>query len=661
MLLVNLVAAGAEGDAAGVSTNRLETLMSLSLEDLLHSEVTSVSKRPQDMFDSAAAVFVITGDDIRRSGARSFPEALRLAPGVNVGQIDANKWGVATRGFNDRFTGQLLVLIDGRSVYSPLNDGVFWDVQDYLLEDIDRIEVIRGPGGALWGANAVSGVINIITKSAKNTTGGFASGGYGSEERGFGEARYGWKLADDLYARAYLKYRNLDALEEGHDAWDALQGGFRADWDRDELLLTVQGDGYTGTRHHQQVIPQYSPPYLPVFDERFQVSGGNALARMTRRFSEESELQLQAYFDRAERTETAFGNVIDTYDVDVQHRFALPLRQNFMYGVGYRYMSDRYFNKAPLWLSYDPPDRGVQVFGGFVNDEVELVEDRLRLTLGTKLEHNDYTGWEAQPNARIAWTPTYRQTVWAAVSRAVQVPGRSANDIHVLLPVEPTPAGAPPLPPFPLFVRGNGNPGIESLELLANEVGYRIQPTDRVSFDVAGFYSSYRKFSMGQGGIPYYEGAPTPHLIYPLTTVNGASGETYGVELSSDWLVMDGWRLGGTYSFLETQLHGFSSGTEGEGKDPQHNVSLRSSMDLPGNLQLDLWGRYVDQLPALNIPGYFDFDARLGWRPQKNLELAVVGQNLLEPARLEFEGSAFDRTIATQVQRGVYFQVSVRF
>jgi iron complex outermembrane receptor protein len=653
--------AGAESDSSDISTSRLETLRSLDLEDLLHAEVTSVSKRPEAMFDSAAAIFVITAEDIRRSGARNIPEALRLAPGVNVARIDANKWAVATRGFNDRFTGQLLVLIDGRSVYSPLNSGVFWDAQDYVLEDIERIEVIRGPGGALWGANAVSGVINIITKSAKDTVGGYASGGYGSEARGFGDFRYGLKLAEDWYGRWYFKYKNQDAQLDGRDDWDFMQGGFRVDWEHADYRLTVQGDCYAGTIHHQQVIPQFTAPYLPVFDEEFEVFGGNALTRFTRQFSEESELQVQAYFDRAKRTETAFGNVIDTYDIDFQHRFPLPLRQNFMYGVGYRYMTDRYFNREPLWLAYDPQERGVQVFGGFVNDEIELVQDRLKLTLGTKLEHNDYTAWEVQPNARIAWTPTYRQTVWAAVSRAVQIPGRSANDIHVLLPVEPVPAGAPPLPPFPMFIQGNGNPEIESLELLAYELGYRIQPTDRLSFDVAGFYNSYRNFSIGQEGTPYYEGTPTPHLIFPLTTINGASGETYGVEISSDWRVMDGWRLSGSYSFLEVQLDGFSSGTEGEGKDPQNNVTLRSSMDLPWNLQLDLWGRYVDQLPAYNIPGYFDLDARLGWRPRKYLELAIVGQNLLDASRLEFEGSDFDRTIATQVQRGVYLEVSIRF
>ncbi|MBI4664104.1 MAG: TonB-dependent receptor [Verrucomicrobia bacterium] len=641
---------------SAVSEARVAQIRALSIEDLATVKVTSVSKRSEKLFESAAAVFVISGDDIRRSGARNFPEALRLSPGINVGQIDANKWAVASRGFNDRFTGKLLVLIDGRTVYTPMNGGVFWDVQDYLLEDIDRIEVIRGPGGTLWGANAVNGVINIITKSAAKSQGAYVSGGYGSEERGFAEGRYGLKLGETGFMRGYVKHHNHDDFGGGNDRWDFIQGGFRADWETLNDRITFQGDYYEGDIQHQQVIPSYVAPHLSVFDERFDVSGGNLLGRYEHQWSEESDLRFQAYYDRAERRETAFGNIQETFDLDFQHRFPLPLRQDLVYGLGYRFLPDEFFNRDPLWIRYEPASRNRQIFSGFVQDEIAMVEDHLRLTLGSKIEHNDFTGWEVQPNARLAWMLTDRQTVWAAVSRAVQVPARSANDIRVLLPVEPLPGG-----PFPLFLTGSGDAAVRSHTMLAYEAGYRIQPKDHLSLDLAAFYNDYDDFNIGRAGTPFFEPAPTPHLVLPFTTTSGGKGRGYGVEAATQWRLTDWWRLSGSYSFLKIELRDFPSGLEGEGKDPRHQATLRSAMDLPANLELDFWGRYVGELPIFGIDPYFDLDVRLAWQPHKNLELAIVGQNLIEARRFEFAPNEFDRTIGTAVQRGVYVQVTARF
>ena len=649
-LIGNLHAADAE-----ISTNLLEKLRRVRVDELLHAEVTTVSKRSEQLFEVPAAAFVITSEDIRRSGANSIPEALRMSPGVSVAQIDANKWGVASRGFNDRFTDKLLVLIDGRSVYSPSTSGVFWDVQNYPLQDIERIEVIRGPGGTLWGANAVNGVINIITKNAQDTQGGYASGGYGTEARGFGDVRYGGKISENGFLRAYAKYFNRDNFQGGKDGWDSAQGGFRADWNKPAAQVTLQGDYYQNNLGQQQVTPILVSPFLQTNDEKFHASGGNVLFRCRRELGPESDLQLQTYYDRTERSEQVFDGYRDTFDVDFQHRFPLPLRQNLMYGLEYRYLPDHFRNPNTNFVFWNPADRHQQLFSGFVQDEVELVQDHLRLTLGTKMEHNDFTGWEIQPNARLAWLISPRQTLWSAVSRAVQIPQRNANDILTLLPFPPV--GGPPT----TFLAGAGNTQLKAQELVAYEIGYRIQPADRISFDVAAFYNDYRGFITGAPGTPFFVSSPTPHVLVPITATNGGAGISYGVELASQWNVTDSWRLAATYSYLKIDLNKFAASLFAEGKDPQHQVSLRSSMDLPGHLQFDLWGRFVDRLPTFNVSSYFDLDARLAWRPRKNWEISIVGQNLIQAQRFEFGEAQFTKTLVNPVPRGVYGQVSFWF
>lgn len=469
----NVLAAEAESE---ISETRVELINALSLEDLINTQVTSVSKRSERLFQSSAAAFVITGDDIRRSGSRSVVEALRMAPGVSVGQIDASTWAVASRGFNDRFTNFLLVMVDGRSVYDPTTSGVFWDEVDYLLEDIDRIEVIRGPGGTLWGANAVNGVINIITKSAKDTVGGLVSGGYGTENRGFTGARYGFELRDDLFARVYVKYHNHDPLKGGGDDWDFFQTGFRSDWERSQSTLTLQGDYHKGFLRQQQVLAFPTPPYLRTFDREFTDTGGNALLRLRHEFSEESDFQIQTYFDHRERHEPSQPFVQDLYDVDFQQRFALPLRQNFMYGIGYRYLPDK-FDTNRASIIFDPASRHRQLFSTFVQDEIALVEEHVKLTLGSKFEHNDFTEWELQPSARLAWTPTKRHTLWGAISRAVQLPGRNVEDtVAGFLTLEPLIIDG-----LPLFVTPTPNEPVKGQELLAYEVGYRWEATKTIS------------------------------------------------------------------------------------------------------------------------------------------------------------------------------------
>ncbi len=636
-------------------------LTELSLEELMNIEVTSVSKRPQRLFEAAAAVHVITSEDIRRSGARSIPEALRLAPGVSVAQNDANKWAVAVRGFNERFTEMLLVLFDGRSVYSPTMSGVFWDMQHYPLEDIDRIEVIRGPGGTLWGANAVNGVINIITKDAKDTVGSYISGGAGSEERGFTTIRHGHRISENGFIRGYVDYFSIDDMDGGFDERWLGQGGFRGDWDWSGNHFTIQGDYYRGQERQLEFVPSFTEPFRPLTQQKFDVAGGNVLARYKHQMGEHSDLQLQLYYDRTEREEITLAGTRDTFDLDYQHRFPVLPGHDFIYGLGFRYFQDNFFNDPSRRVFYLPGRSNHELYSGFVQDEIALFEDRFRLTLGTKLEYNDFTGWEVQPNIRGIWLNSPRHVLWAAVSRAVQVPGRDANDIKSLLPIEPIPPSA--ALSLPTFFEGRGNTSIESQELIAYEAGFRVQPSDQLSMEVAGFFNDYEKFLTGEAGLIEL-GDPPNHFISPSLTINGGTGRSFGFEITADWRPTDTWRLVGTWSFLDIEFDDFAIAPFAEGNDPRTQFSLRSSLDLPGNIELDLWGRFVDDLSAFaaeNVEDYFDMDARLSWRPKKGVEVALVGQNLWESERFEFGQNPFTPTVISAVQRSFYVQISYGF
>jgi len=632
-------------------------------EELFFSEdemVTSVSKKEQKLSEAAAAIDVITQDDIRRSGATSIPEALRVVPGLQVARLDANKWAVSARGFNGRFANKLLVLIDGRSVYTPLFSGVWWDAQNVLLEDIARIEVIRGPGATLWGANAVNGVINIITKDAKDTQGGLVTIGHGTEERGFGEFRYGGTLGDNAHYRVYARYfdreRSVAASGDyGADEWDVAQGGLRVDWEvSDSDSLTLQGDIHSGTVGERQTMASLSPPYEQTFDNDDDVAGGNILGRWNHTFSDTSGMSFQLYYDRSDRDHMIIGEVRDTFDLDFQHRFALDDRHEIVWGLGYRLSRDDIDNS--FTLSFDPDSRNDQLLSAFVQDEITLIEDQLKLTPGAKLEHNDYTGFEFQPSARLLWMPHEKHTVWAAVSRAVRTPSRVESYGRVNRYV---------LPPATLMSMF-GDRDFDSEELLAHELGYRVQPMDRLSLDIATFYNIYENLRTVELGTPFPETSPAPpHLVVPLFADNKMDGETYGIEVAADWRPLDWWRLEAGYTYLQVVLHLDDDSTDtlsegAEGESPHNQFSLRSSMDLPRNLELDSCLRYVDNLPGLGVDSYLTLDVRLGWKPTENLELFVVGQNLLDSHHAEFE-STFFGVHATEVEHSVYAGLTWRF
>ncbi|GDY21778.1 TonB-dependent receptor [Verrucomicrobiota bacterium] len=628
--------------------------------------ITSVSKRPEVLFEAPAAVAVITNDDIRRSGARSFPEALRLVPGMSVAQADANSWAVSARGNNNIFADKMLVLVDGRTIFQPVFNGVFWNVQDYVLEDIERIEVIRGPGGTLWGANAVNGVINIITKEAKETPGVFVNAGGGTMERGFFSARYGAKVGEDAFARGYFNFRERAPREGGHDSSTMVQGGFRTDWKvTDVARLTLQGDAYAERHDNRLAIPNFvGPNFFPLTDQTYRNYGGNILSRYTREFGPESELQIQAYYDRNDRHELGIVARQDILDFDIQHRFPLGERQTVVAGAGYRYFPDVQPDNAVF--IYDRRELNSQLFSAFLQDEIGFFDDHVKLTLGSKVEHNDRTGFEVQPNARLVWQPTKKQTIWGAVSRAIQMPGRSITDIRerVALGLQPMPVGdlnGDGSVDY-LFFRGGPAANPKSETLLAYELGYRLEVTDRLSFDTAAFYNEYRNVVAGRVGAPFPEFNQNFHLVLPINAVNIGSRQTYGFEVSAKWQAADWWRLSAGYSQLQVEVDAYLQA----GRDPVNQVALRSSMDLPGNLELDIMSRYVDVLPPAAPGGprvnpYFSMDARLGWKASKNVEFALVGQNLLSARHTEFSPEIAVISQTTQVPRSVYATISLRF
>src|SRR5256884_4091493 len=628
--------------SAVAQNSRNVDVTAVSLEDLWNMQVTSVSKRTQKVADAAAAIFVITQEDIRRSGATSIPEALRLAPGLEVARIDQNKWAIGSRGFNGRFDNKLLVLIDGRSVYTPLFAGVYWNVQDVMLEDVDRIEVIRGPGATLWGANAVDGVINVITKKAKATQSAIVTAGAGTEERAAGGVRFGSKLGDNTYYRAYTKYFDWGPSAypypsgmTAHDGWDALRGGFRADWTpAGANSLTVQGDIYRSRFDETLTVASLSAPYSNTFPNDGKYSGGNILGRWNHT-SEGSSMSLQSHYDNTTISDhSLFGDHQNILDLDFQHGFHVGDSQQFVWGLGYRSIRDK--NDPSFTVSLQPNQVTLNQFSTFLQDEISLVDNRLQITLGSKFERNGFTGFEVEPNARLLWTVTPNQSIWTAVSRAVRTPALTEEGLRLNSAV--IPPGTPSNPaPLPAVLAVFGSPQFNSEDLLAYELGYRVQATSNLSLDIATFYNNYSNLRTAEPGAPFPEPIPAPtDIVVPFVASNKMSGGTYGVELFADWKVVPKWRLVGSYSYLQMDIHKNANSLDPipsdnpNGSSPRHQWYLRSSIDLPKHFDQDTTLRFVDHLPGQNLPSqnlpskslpsYYSLDAHLGWRPVTRLE-----------------------------------------
>jgi len=628
-MLALLLLVGRAGAQSVPETTDLPALKEMSVDQLMNVEVTSVSLFPEKLSQAASAIQVLSNDDIRRSGATTLPEALRLADNLEVAQKNSHDWAISARGFNTELANKLLVMIDGRSVYTPLFSGVYWNVQDYLLADVDRIEVVSGPGGTLWGANAVNGVINVTTKSARDTQGWYLEGGGGAPASDFAAVRYGGTLAPNVYFRVYGKFADVgqETLADGSggaDSWTSRQGGFRLDDLRSPAdTLTLQGDAYHDRDGLQTGGSSVS-------------SGDNLLGRWVHTLPDQAEVRLQLYYDHTHFLDPIpalslpgivaapagiLTDDLDTYDLEFQHRFWPGRYHHVVWGFGYRQTDDRNVN-APA-LAFFPADRSLNLYSGFVQDEAELRDD-LFLTLGSKVEHNDYTGFETEPNARLRWNLTPANMIWTAVSRAVRTPSRVDRDLS-----EPT-------PPYRVVLRGSDQFAAETV--VAYELGYRTQLGDRVALALSTFdndYGNVRSTSI------------TPGTILPFYFANNLEGETHGLEFSGDWQVAANWRLHAGYDLLREHLHVKPGQFDlnaalNETADPRQQWSVRSAVDLPGGIEWDAAFRWVDSLVTNSgptpeiVPGYYELDTRVGWHPVPQLELALVGQNLLHREHAEF-------------------------
>lgn len=641
-------------------------LKTLTLNELVNVEVTSVSKKLEKLADTAAAIHVITQEDIRRSGVTSVPEALRLAPGINVARIDANKWAISARGLNGRFSAALLVLIDGREVYNPVFSGVLWDSVDLMMEDIERIEVIRGPGATLWGTNAVNGVINIITKTTQETLGGRLAT-YGGNAEASGALRYGGKIDDNTQYRAYVKYLHRSASRDIngnrlHDDQDIISGGMKMEinvTEHDNIIL--DGRYYESQSGQDFQNPTLVPPYFhTVIDDEHEV-GGHFMAKWRHHYSDTSNHLLKVYYNHQNRKFPYMEALVDTLDFDFQHQFNFLDRHDIVWGLGYRY---QYFESEPgLLISFSDETLQLHTYNFFIQDDITIIDNKLRLILGTKVEKPFFSDIQVQPSARFVWTPTATQTIWGAISRAARNPSIIDRNIQFRLPTIP-PNGEVPVPTSLTAV---GNPDIDSEELIAYELGYRIFFDNRLSLDISAFYNDYDDLTtveLVENSFMFNPGPP-PFISGQVITTNNLKAESYGIELDASWQVMDKWRLTGYYSFIRMFFHQQSgmvnvSGEGGEDKVPEHQFSLRSSMDFSEQLHWDLWVRYVDALPNRNVTDYTTLDTRVAWRPLKNLELSVVGQNLIDSGHTEYT-SEFVIVTNSVIERSFYVKVDWEF
>lgn len=629
-----------------------------SMQDLMNIEVTSVSKREQRLSQTASAVFVITEEDIQRSGATNIPDLLRMVPGLNVAQINANTWAITARGFNSRFSNELLVLLDGRSVYTPTFDGVFWDVLDVPLQDIDRIEVIRGPGASVWATSAVNGVINIITKKASETPRPFVELLAGNVDQGFATVQYGGRAGTRTSFRAFAKYLNVrhwpsSVAPDGGDGWNDARIGFRTDSDISATdTLTFEGDLYRGRESNPSLdVTSIGSPRVQT---RYEVNlgGGFLQAMWNHKYSARAGISLQASYDEYERNDL-LGETRGTFDVTLQHHFGWGDRQDVVWGGEYRYSQS--VSVGSLFVALVPADLKSNLLSGFVQDEIAIVPDRLHLTLGTKLERDNYTGFDALPTARLTWTPSTRQTFWTAFTRADRAPASTDESLRASLGGFSGPSG-----PTELVL--TGNPNLKTERMIGYEAGYRRSVAEQLSVDFAAYYNRYNNQETTEPGTPFFEaGSSTPHVVIPLIFENLMSGETHGFEASINWQPASRWTISSGYAFEQIHMHlspasqDADSVAEAEGSTPVNSAQLRSHVDLVKRLSWDTSTYFVGRLTDPAIASYTRLDTGLTLHWNKKLSLRIVGQNLLKNRHEEFvEPTGSSGT--TLAKRSVYVE-----
>jgi iron complex outermembrane receptor protein len=636
-------------------------LAEASLEQLLNIQVTTVSKKEQKLARTAAAVFVLGAEEIRRSGALTLPDLLRLVPGVQVQQVDANAWAISIRGFNSRYSNKVLVLVDGRVVYNTMFSGVYWDQVDVPVEDIERLEVIRGPGATVWGANAVNGVINVITRSAKATPGGLATAVAGAGPAQ-GLVRYGGRAGSRGAYRTFAKYsrfadQKLPNGQNGDDGWSRMHGGFRTDWElRKSDSLTVQGDWFANRGSQTRNDSFLNSRTAPNFVEDVNVNGGDLLARWKHASAGGAETSVQAYYDTYRRMDLGTRESSDAGDLDVQHHFVPRGGHDVVAGAGFRAVRSQFLPGGAA--SLEQPVRTDPLYSAFVQDEVRLAPE-LWLTLGSKVEHNSYTGFEWEPSARLAWTPGSRNAVWAAASRAIRQPARVENAIRVAL--EPIPLGGG------LFLYGvlKGNPAFRSEELRDFEAGYRAQWTKNLSMDAAAYVSLYRRLSTFDPQEPRISLGPSGLRVDQLGLYgNGASARDYGGEVSLNYTLSSRWRVMASYALLHVNLRLAPGSTDPvtgsfDKGNPKNEIGLRSQVNLRRNMEWDQTLAWVQQLENGTAPGHVRVDSRLGWRLGEAAQFSIVGQDLLYSGHREASDAPW--LAETMMSRKVFGRISWTF
>lgn len=651
-LLLATVLAGWAFPAFAQETETSDELVDLSLEQLMNIEVTSVSKRPERLSDAAAAIYVITQEDIRRSGLTSLPDLLRLVPGVSIAQRSAYQWEITSRGFSGTSANKLLVLVDGRSVYSPMFSGVFWEMQDLPFDDIERIEVIRGPGSTLWGANAVNGVINIITKDSKDTQGAFLSARGGTQNSAAFTTRYGGTIGDNAHFRLYAQRQTNGSFEtssggDADDAWHRSTIGFRGDWS------PTATDSFMMQGQYLQLHANTSSDSQSSSGSATGRIGENThiLAKWEHGFSDDSDIAIQLYFDRDTFRMPSASFSINTYDFDMQHQLHWGSRQEIVWGLAYREIDDH--TPPGLSLGVDPLNRTTHIASTFIQDDISL-SDSVHLIAGTKIEHNSYTDFEFEPSLRLSWTVTPTRSLWAAFSRAIRMPTRMEEDTDATLQTIP---GSPPT-----ITKMLGNPDLKSEEELSWEIGYRESLSPSMSVDGSVFYNHYNNLITTVDGTTYLVSGPSPYYVTPTIYTNQGSANAYGAEILGNWQATSDWRLSASYSLflMDAPQQQSSSGLGGSSVDntPKHQFQIHSYLDLPENFEFDTALYYTGAIQSTGASARTRLDMRLGWHPVDWLEVSLTGQNLLEEGQVESPGiNGGD----VEVPRSVYLQTNFRF
>ncbi len=637
------------GDASGPD------LSMMSLGQLGALKVSTVSKKEEPLWQAASAVSVVTSDDIGSFGSLVIPEALRYVPGLEVAQIDSHEWAVSARGSDSRYANLQLVLEDGRTIYSPFSGGVYWEVAGPPVEEIAQVEVIRGPGATVWGANAVGGVINIVTRSARKAQGAEVSVGGGSDQTWSTYAGYGFQPGDHTWARIYGEVLQGGAGEmpngqDAKDSWDVTRAGLSIEHDLSDFnRLTLQSEVSSGRFNDPSYYPQLVAPTQQIIPSASRLTDAHVLGRWELESPSDSKLTLQAFWSREEAGQFRDDFADDTFDLDLTHQLKLGDRQSVVWGGGVRLVTYDLDGKVGVVF----PDRHPrdEVANAFFQDEIELVPRQLSLTVGTKIEHNNVTGLELEPSARLTWVEK-EQTLWAAVSRSVHTPSVLERDIRYDAEV----IGAPPTVVREIAEGGTGNDVQISYEL-----GYRVQPVAQLSLDATVFYNHLPYVQAYQVGAPFAEATPAPfHFVLPLQFgKQGLRGESHGAELSLQWTPRDNWRWFADYSYLGESLDTMPGLVPFGPLSPRSRLGIRSTFDFSSRLRVDAGVRYVSAMPGTQVAGYLVGDLRLAWRPTDQWEFSLVGQNLLDSPHLEFPPSVLSQ--AVEVSPRILGKITWRF